>query len=214
MRVSPCGLAAVCMEEAVALARASAVVSHDHPEGIRGAEAVAAAVFLAKTHQTKDEIREYIERHYYKLDFTLDSIRSSYRFDDSCQGSVPQAIEAFLESESFEDAIRNAVSIGGDVDTTGAIAGSIAWSYYAAKHDLYSRGSAVSEGAKEMLEIKQRALAHLPDEFSELAEDFREVSNRRLGTYYRLGFYTSILTRNEEQEFYDNWESPFACHGR
>lgn len=209
MRVSPCGLAAVCMEEAVAYARASAVVSHDHPEGIRGAEAVAAAVFLAKMQRPKDEIRDYIERHYYKLDFTLDAIRDSYRFDSSCQGSVPQAIEAFLESESFEDAIRNAVSIGGDVDTTGAIAGSIAWAYYAEKNHLYQKGTTLSEDAKEMLDIQQRALAYLPDEFAKLAEDFRELSRNRLGTYQRVGLCMPILTEDETQEFYHNWKSPF-----
>ena len=105
MRVSPCGLAAVTMEEALALARASASVSHDHPEGIKGAEAVSAAVFLAKCGRTKEEIGQYISEHYYNLDFTLDSIRETYKFDGSCQGSVPQAIVAFLESENFEDAM-------------------------------------------------------------------------------------------------------------
>ena len=123
MRVSPCGLVAVTMDEALALARASACVSHNHPEGIKGAEAVSAAVFLAKSGKSKEEIRQYVSEHYYNLDFTLDSIRDSYQFDGSCQGSVPQAIVAFLESENFEDAIRNAISIGGDCDTTGAITG-------------------------------------------------------------------------------------------
>ncbi|MBO4407542.1 MAG: ADP-ribosylglycohydrolase family protein, partial [Clostridia bacterium] len=114
MRVSPCGLAAVDLEEATALARVSAGVTHNHPEGIKGAEAVAAAVFLAKTGRSKEEIRRHVEENYYPLDFTLDSIRDTYSFDVTCQGSVPQAIAAFLESESFEDAIRNAVSLGGD----------------------------------------------------------------------------------------------------
>lgn len=93
MRVSSCGLAAVTMEEALALARASASVTHDHPEGIKGAEAVCAAVFLAKCGKSKSEIRQYMIEHYYNLEFTLDSIRETYKFDSSCQGSVPQAIQ-------------------------------------------------------------------------------------------------------------------------
>lgn len=110
MRVSPCGLAAVTLEEAQALARASACVSHDHPEGVKGAETVSTAVFLAKIGETKEKIRQFICEHYYNLNFTLDSIRDSYRFDGSCQGSVPQAIVAFLESNNFEDALRNVIS--------------------------------------------------------------------------------------------------------
>ena len=153
MRVSPCGLAAVTMEEALALARASADVTHDHPEGIKGAEAVAAAIFLAKCGRPKEEIREYITEHYYNLDFTLNSIRETYKFDDSCQGSVPQAIVAFLESENFEDAIRNVISIGGDCDTTGAIAGSIAWTYYAVQTGRYD-GWVYNRFDSSMLEIK------------------------------------------------------------
>ena len=121
MRVSPCGLAAVTLEEALASARASAAVTHNHPEGIKGAEAVSAAIYLAKCGKSKAQIRQYVGKYYYDLSFTLDSIRQTYQFDGSCQGSVPQAMVAFLESESFEDAIRNVISIGGDCDTTGAI---------------------------------------------------------------------------------------------
>lgn len=130
MRVSPCGLIASTMDEALALARASAEVTHNHPEGIKGARAVAAAIFLAKTHSTKQEIRDYIAAHFYNLDFTVEEIRQSYRYDVTCQGSVPQSIACFLDAYSYEDAIRNAVSLGGDADTQAAIAGSIAWSYY------------------------------------------------------------------------------------
>jgi len=130
MRVSACGFAAKSVEEAAALSREVTKVTHNHPEGMKGAEAVAVAVFLAKTGSTFGEIRDYITDNYYNIDFTLDEIRASYRFDVSCQGSVPQALEAFFESVSFEDAIRNAVSIGGDSDTIAAIAGSIAEAYY------------------------------------------------------------------------------------
>ena len=130
MRVSACGLYAADLAEARELAAVSASVSHNHPEGIKGAEATAAAIFLAKTGKTREEIRAYIEANFYPLTETVDEIRSYYTFNESCQGTVPQAITAFLESTDFEDAIRNAVSIGGDTDTVAAITGSIAWVYY------------------------------------------------------------------------------------
>ena len=186
MRTSPCGLIAVTLEEAIALARAGAAVSHNHPEGIKGAEAVSAAVFLAKTGRTKEEIRHYIVAHYYPLDFTLDSIRPSYSFDGSCQGSVPQALVAFFESESFEDAIRNAISIGGDTDTIGAITGSVAWVYYAIQSGGYS-GWVYDQIDPAMLAIREQAKAYLPQEFIQIAEEFHEVCWRRAGTYNRVG---------------------------
>lgn len=130
MRVSPCAWAASSMEEALAMADAVTKVTHNHPEGIKGARAITAAIFLARQGADISEIREHIQQTYYPIDFTLDQIRPAYEFDVSCQGSVPQAIEAFLESTSFEDAIRNAVSIGGDSDTIAAITGSIAEAYY------------------------------------------------------------------------------------
>ena len=126
MRVSPCAWAADSLEKALELARRVTAVTHDHPEGIKGAEATAAALWLARQGAGKEEIRAHIKAHYYPLDFTLDSIRAAYRFDMTCQGSVPQALEAFLEAEDFEDAVRNAISIGGDSDTIAAIAGSVA----------------------------------------------------------------------------------------
>ena len=89
-------------------------VTHNHPEGMKGAEATAVAVYLAKTGKDIQEIRDYINQHYYTMDFTLDEIRDTYRFNESCQGTVPQALQAFFESTDFEDAIRNAISIGGD----------------------------------------------------------------------------------------------------
>ena len=201
MRVSPCGLAAVTMEEALALARASASVSHDHPEGIKGAEAVSAAVFLAKCGRTKEEIWQYISEHYYNLDFTLDSIRETYKFDGSCQGSVPQAIVAFLDSENFEDAIRNVISIGGDCDTTGAIAGSIAWTYYAVQTGSYS-GWVYNKFDSAMLEIKAQAMSYLPKEFIDIADEFHEVCWKRAGTFDRVGGCTPILNRDEIKKYW------------
>lgn len=130
MRVSGCGYAANSLEQAIELSRLVTEVTHDHPKGIKGAEATVAAVYLARTGKNLLEIRDYINEHYYPMNFTLDSIRDEYSFDVSCQGSVPQALEAFFESESFEDAIRNAISIGGDSDTIAAITGGIAEAYY------------------------------------------------------------------------------------
>jgi len=156
MRVAPVAWAAGSVEEAETLARASAEPTHNHPEGIKGAQAVAAAIYLGRICKSKKEIRDYIESKYYKLDFTLDDIRPSYSFNETCQGSVPQAIEAFLESENFEDAIRNAVSIGGDSDTIAAMAGSIAESFY---------GGVPAD-------IKKKALSYLTDELRACCDIF------------------------------------------
>ena len=136
MRVSPVAWSADTLDEAQRLAKWSAEITHDSYEGIRGAQAVASAVFLARTGSDKDEIREYIEEYYYNLDFTVDEIRSGYSHNMSCDGSVPQAIACFLDSVDFEDAIRNAVSLGGDCDTQACIAGAIAEAYYGIPDEL------------------------------------------------------------------------------
>ena len=136
MRVSPCAFAAKSLDEALTLAKITAEVTHNHPEGIKGAQAVAAAIFMARNGHTISEISRYVNENFYKIDFTLDSIRKTYRFDVTCQGSVPQALQAFFESVDFEDAIRNAVSIGGDSDTIAAITGSVAEAYYGIPADI------------------------------------------------------------------------------
>lgn len=130
MRVSPCGFAARSIEEAKDLSAKVTKVSHNHPEGMKGAEAIAVAVYMAKVGETKEAIREYITANYYDLGFTIDGIRKAYKFDVSCQGSVPIALEAFFESIDFEDAVRLAISAGGDSDTIAAMAGSVAEAYY------------------------------------------------------------------------------------
>lgn len=134
MRVEACALAASTLSQAQALALAVTNISHNHPEGIKGALATTSAIFLAKKAQQKQlaktTIYNYITQNYYPLDFTLDAIRKTYAYDLSCQGSVPQALVAFFEAEDFEDAIRNAISIGGDSDTIAAITGSVAAAYY------------------------------------------------------------------------------------
>lgn len=130
MRVSACGIAADSIEEAIMLSRKVTEVTHNHPEGIKGAEATAVAIFLACEGKSILNIRDYINDNYYPMNFTLDGIRDVYKFNETCQETVPQAIMAFLESTSFEDAIRNAISIGGDSDTLAAITGGIAEAYY------------------------------------------------------------------------------------
>jgi ADP-ribosylglycohydrolase len=136
MRVSPVGFAFGTLEDALAEARRSAEVTHNHPEGIKGAQAVAAAIFLAREEESKSKIKDFIEKNFgYNLNETLEVIRPHYYFDETCQGSVPQAIIAFLESDTFEDAVRKAVSLGGDSDTLACMAGGIAQAYYRAIPD-------------------------------------------------------------------------------
>ena len=127
MRVSPIGLCAKSLEEALSLAEITASVSHNHPEGVKGAQAIAASVFLCKKGKTKQEIKDYVKATFgYNLDRTISEIRPHYDFDVSCQGSVPEAIIAFLEGNSFEEVIRLAISLGGDSDTIACMAGAIA----------------------------------------------------------------------------------------
>ena len=155
MRVSPCAYAADSLEEALELSKIVTEITHNHYEGIKGAEATTAAIFLALDGKSIPEIRKHINDNYYPMDFTLDSIRDSYKFNETCQNTVPQAITAFLESTSFEDAIRNTISIGGDSDTLGAITGGIAQAYYGIPDD-----------------IREKALEYLDEGFIEILSEF------------------------------------------
>ncbi len=131
MRVSSAGWLYDSLERTREIARWTAEVTHNHPEGIKGAESVASAIYLARTGESKATIKKYIEEEFeYNLSRALDDIRPGYHMDATCQGSVPEAIIAFLESKDFEDAVRNGVSLGGDTDTIACIAGSIAEAYY------------------------------------------------------------------------------------
>ncbi len=157
MRVSPVGHAFDRVDDVLDQAKKSAEVTHSHPEGIKGAQAVALAVFLARTGEDKDAIRRDVAASFdYDLDRTLDGIRDAYAFDVTCQGSVPESILAFLESTSFEDAVRKAISLGGDSDTMAAIAGAIAEAYY----------GEVPE------KIRWRVLQSLPDDLLAVVEEF------------------------------------------
>jgi len=155
MRVSPVGWFFDTLKETENAAKASAAVTHNHWQGIRGAQATAAAIFMARTGEAKEDIKVYIEDKFrYDLSRTLDEIRPNYSFNESCQGSVPEAIISFLESVDFEDAIRNAVSLGGDSDTLAAIAGSIAQAAYGIPADIQEK--ALSYLDKDLRKIYEK----------------------------------------------------------
>ena len=140
MRVSPVGFYATSFGEALELAKRSAEVTHNHPEGIKGAQAIASAIFFARAGRTKDEIKEIIEEWFgYDLNRKLDDIRPVYKFDATCQGSVSEAIIAFLESDDYESAIRLAISIGGDSDTIACMTGGIAAAYYGIPDEIVEK---------------------------------------------------------------------------
>ena len=157
MRVSPVGLYARTLDEALALAALTASVSHNHPEGVKGAQAIAACVFLCKEGKSKAEIKEYIEKTFdYNINRSIAEIRPRYEFDVSCQGSVPEAIIAFLEGNSFEEVIRLAISLGGDSDTIGAMAGSIAACCYPIPDEIVNRCNTIL--TEDLREIKDQFL--------------------------------------------------------
>lgn len=163
MRVSPIGHFFETEGETLQAARESAEVSHNHPEGIKGAQAVALGIFLARQGASKDAIRDRIKAEFaYDLDRNIEEIRPGYRFDVSCQGSVPEAIIAFLESSDFESAVRLAVSLGGDADTQACIAGAIAEAFYG--------------GVPEWIEGEVRA--RLPEDLLEILVDFQNRPRR------------------------------------
>jgi len=160
MRVSPVGFAFSDEKTVLKEAKRSAEISHNHPEGIKGAQAIAISVFLAKSGYSKSDIKSYIENKFnYDLNRKIDEIRPFYTFDISCQGSVPEAIIAFLESADFEDAVRKAISLGGDSDTLACMAGAIAQAYY----------------KKIPKSIMKQALECLPQEFLEIIRIFKDT---------------------------------------
>ena len=157
MRVSPVGWVFNTLEETLEAAKTSAEITHNHPEGIKGAQATAACIFMARTGKSKEEIKEYIELTFgYDLSRTCDEIRPNYTFDVTCQGSVPESIIAFLESTDFENALRLAISLGGDADTMGAITGGIAEAYY----------------GDVPVHIRKEVLKRLPNDFIEVLQKF------------------------------------------
>lgn len=167
MRVGPVGFAARDLGEALALAAASASVTHDHPEGIRGAQVIGGAVFLARTGASKDDIRDFVSGRFgYDLDFTLAERRPEATFDVTCQGSVPEAVVAFLEGKDVEHSIRLAISLGGDSDTQACMAGAIAAAFHRAIPDEIVAGT------------RQR----LPEEFLDVLDRFAARYSPLTGT--------------------------------
>ena len=163
MRVSPIGYYARTMAEALELAQISAEVTHNHPEGIKGAQATAAAIFLARQGTPKRDIRDYVRKTFnYDLSHTLEEIRPTFTFDETCQHTVPEAITCFLEGKTFEDVVRLAVSLAGDADTLAAIAGSIA----SAANDVST-------------EVTQQVIALLSEEFCTTLLRFNELVAKR-----------------------------------
>ena len=154
MRVSAAGWLASSLAEAEEFAKMTAEITHSHAEGIKGAQAVAAAIFLSRQKTPKEEIKKYIEEKYYKLDFALKDIRMRYAFNPTCAGTVPPALVAFLEAEDFEDALRNAVSIGGDSATLAAVAGSVAEACYGIPENIIKQALPfLDDEIKNTLEI-------------------------------------------------------------
>jgi ADP-ribosylglycohydrolase len=192
MRVSPAGFFADDEAQAERLAEAVTDVTHDHEEGIKGAKATAVAIYMARRGALKNEIKECIERNYYPLDFRIDDIRPTYKFNETCQETVPQAIQCVLESTSFEDAIRTAISLGGDSDTIGAITGAIAEAYY---------------GTPD--EIKAKALGYLDDRLRAIYDEweaFKPSDDERfkLITKY-IGRMSDILSIDDERISYSDY---------
>jgi len=166
MRVSPVGFAFNSAEAVLNEAEQSAAVTHNHPEGIKGAQATALAIYMARKGTGKAEIQNEISHRFgYHLDRSLDEVRMTYFFDVSCQGSVPESIIAFLESRDLEEAIRNAISLGGDADTMGSIAGGIAQAFYEKMSPTI------------IAEVRQR----LPDEFLEIIDKFNDRYGINIG---------------------------------
>ncbi|MBP6086869.1 MAG: ADP-ribosylglycohydrolase family protein [Pelolinea sp.] len=186
MRVSPCGFIAKNEEEAKLLSRKVTEVTHNHKEGIKGAEATTVAIYMARSGAIKKEIRKRIECDYYKLDFTIDGIRDTYQFNETCQETVPQAIVAFLESKTFEDAIRNAISIGGDSDTLAAIAGAIAEAYY---------GVPIS--------LKRKVQTFINDELIGIYHEWERITQSGMPNR-RFDFITKYICKLKDRS---NWES-------
>ena len=158
MRISAVGFAFNKLEEVLLRAAEYTAVTHNHTEGIKGAQATAAAIFLARTGSTKADIKQYIaENFHYDLSRSVDEIRPTYRFNESCQGTVPEAIVCFLEATSFEDAIRNAISLGGDSDTLACITGGIAQAHYGVPAAIADRAMSILD--KDLRDVTARFMS-------------------------------------------------------
>jgi ADP-ribosylglycohydrolase len=191
MRISPVAWVANNESELKKLSQVVTGVTHNHPEGLKGAEAVALAIFLSRKGYYKQEIKDRIEQDYYILDFTINRIRKSYAFNETCQDTVPQALQAFFESDSFEDAIRTAISVGGDSDTLAAITGSIAEAYYGVPKHI----------ERESLSFLDNKLTLLYEEWIEFINKQETLAKYHVITKY-IPFFESNLLRDENYDIY------------
>ena len=189
MRVSAIGFAFDTLEQTMKMAKKCAEVTHNHPEGIKGAQATAAAIFMARTGNTKDEIRSFVSETFgYDLDRNCDDIRPTYGFDGNCQGTVPESIISFLDSKDYEDALRLCISLGGDADTMGAITGAIAGAYYnKMQYTLYEFGMDI-----------------LPDDIQNVISDFDNKYERNVSHRWRNAEFdaTELIRRVKSGEVF------------
>ena len=193
MRVGPVGWAFETREEVLEAAKKSAECTHNHPEGIKGAQAIALCVFMARKGFSKEDIRKEIEKTFhYDLNFTCDGIRDTYQWGGTCQESVPQAIVAFLDGEDFEDCIRNAISIGGDSDTIGCMTGSIAEAYFGVPKLMY-----------------EKAMSLLDWKFCDIVEEFEEKYGNKV-IYYPVDV-ENVFPLYDELSHHFPWDDVEAC---
>ncbi len=195
MRVSPVGLYAKTLDEALELSKISAEVTHNHPEGIKGAQAIASCIYLCKSGKSKNEIKTFIESHFgYNLNRTIENIRLDYEFDVTCNGSVPEAIIAFLEGNSFEEVIRLAISLGGDSDTLAAMAGSIAACMYEIPECISVKCNEIL--TNDLIEIKDNFIT------------FIRIKSHKLREHYSMLYKDSILNTDS----YGNHKFGYSYH--
>lgn len=198
MRVSAAGWLYDTLEKTLHMAELSAEVTHNHPEGIKGAKATAACIFLARTGKSKEEIKDYVEKTFgYDLSRTCDEIRPHYHMDETCQGTVPEAITAFLEGEDFRDVIKTAVSLGGDSDTLAAIAGSIAEAFYGVP-DAYM----------------ESAFQALTPYLANVVQEFRMCSTgaKKLLDHTKINTHSSIHISLDKEIYFDPFKLPAETH--
>ena len=188
MRVSPVAYVASSLEEAIKLSDFVTSITHNHPEGIKGAKSIATSIYLLLHGASKKEIKEYVEKNYYSLDFDYEDLVKNYKFEISCQKSIPQAIYLFLISKDYVDALKNAISIGGDSDTISDMVLALSEAYYLNKNNKegYAIISNLSqEKREEITKLNSRALSYLTSDLLEICKDF----NKKYNKYIDLKFF-------------------------
>ena len=181
MRVSPVAYVASSLEEVIKLSDFVTSITHNHPEGIKGGRSIATSIYLLLHGASKKEIKEYVEKNYYSLDFDYEGLVKNYKFEISCQKSIPQAIYLFLISKDYVDALKNAISIGGDSDTISDMVLALSEAYYLNKNNKegYAIISNLSqEKREEITKLNSRALSYLTSDLLEICKDFNKKYNK------------------------------------